>query len=134
MANYSYTLQTENIVVNVKPEYLELESSPIDNHYVWAYHIKIENKGSEAVQLITRYWHITDGKGLVQEVNGHGVVGLQPVIEPKSKFDYASSVSLTTPSGLMHGHYEFKTTDNTLKKALIPVFSLDSTEQLRMPN
>lgn len=134
MANYSYTLTTDFISVNVRPEYLEFESTPLDNHYAWGYHVKIENKGKEAVQLITRYWHITDGKGLVQEVNGHGVVGLQPIIEPNGKFEYSSSVALTTPSGMMHGHYELKTSDNRLFKALIPVFSLDSYEQIRMPN
>lgn len=130
-----YTLITNNITIKAKPEYMENESVPSERSYIWLYHITIENKGEESVQLMNRYWHITDGNGMVQEVRGPGVVGLQPVIMPYEKFEYSSSVSLITPTGIMHGHYEFlKTSDNTIFYAQIPVFSLDSTEQLKRPN
>ncbi len=134
MVTYSYSLQTGYIHISATPEYLDYESSALEGKYVWAYHIKIQNRGIEAIQLISRYWHICDGNGMVQEVRGHGVVGLQPVIEPNETFQYSSSVVLNTPTGLMHGSYEFKTSENLLIRASIPVFSLDSTEQVLMPN
>jgi len=98
------------------------------------YNIKITNNGKLPVQLISRFWHITDGKGMVQEVRGPGVVGAQPIIMPDEHFEYSSSVSLSTPTGIMHGEYEFRNNDETLFKAQIPVFSLDSTEAIRMAN
>lgn len=83
---------------------------------------------------MNRYWHITDGNGTVQEVRGPGVVGVQPVILPGEAYDYSSSVSLRTPTGIMHGEYEFKNADETMLYAQIPVFSLDSLEAIRMAN
>ncbi len=129
-----FTLRTGNIIVSAQPEYMTLESSPVDAQYIWVYHIKIKNNGKHAVQLLNRYWHITDGHGLVQEVHGSGVIGMQPVILPGEDFEYTSSVSLTTPTGMMHGTYEMKNSDETLENVLIPVFSLDSDETLRMAN
>lgn len=130
-----YTLVTNNISIKAKPEYLDSESMPSEHNYIWLYHISVENNGNHSIQLINRYWHITNGNGLVQEVRGPGVVGLQPVIKPHEKFDYTSSVNLTTPTGIMHGYYEFvNNSDNTIFYAQIPVFSLDSTEQLKRPN
>jgi ApaG protein len=110
------------------------ESSPGDGQFVWIYHIKIHNNGKSAVQVMNRYWHITDGKGMVQEVRGPGVVGLQPTIMPNEHFEYTSSVSLSTPTGLMHGTYEVRTTDERLLNVQIPVFSLDSAEAIRYAN
>ena len=129
-----YSTTTEDVIVYAEPEYLETESSSQDSIYVWLYHIRIENKSNQAIQVLNRYWHITDGKGLVQEVEGSGVVGLQPIIEPEQDFEYTSSVSLSTPTGMMHGYYEVKTGDGKLMQVIIPLFSLDSVEQLRMPN
>ncbi len=134
MATYSYSLQTEHVHISATPEYVEHESSNVEKRHVWAYHIKIQNKGAEPLQLISRYWHICDGNGMVQEVRGHGVVGLQPVIQPNEIFQYSSSVILNTPTGLMHGSYELKNPENLLIKASIPVFSLDSSDQVLMPN
>jgi ApaG protein len=129
-----YTLNTDFMTVSVQPEYLEYESSPIDHRHIWAYHIRIHNNGKHAVQVLNRYWHITDGHGLVQEVKGPGVIGLQPVILSGEHFDYTSSVNLSTPSGIMHGSYEIKTIGGDSFEIQIPVFSLDSAEQLLMPN
>ena len=80
MSNYSAT--TRDITVLVEPEFLEDRSSPIENHFVWAYHIRIENNGSDRVQLRTRYWRITDANGHEQEVRGPGVVGEEPILDP----------------------------------------------------
>ena len=129
-----FSLTTGSITVSAQPEYMEFESSPVEGQYVWIYHIKIHNNGNSAIQVMNRYWHITDGKGVVQEVRGPGVVGLQPMIMPGEHFEYTSSVSLNTPSGIMHGEYEIRNADESLMNVQIPVFSLDSTEQLRMPN
>jgi len=133
MANL-FTLSTGNITISAQPEYMEGESSPSDAQHVWMYHIRIKNKGKEAVQLLNRYWHITDGHGMVQEVRGPGVVGLQPVILPGEDFSYTSSVNLTTNTGMMHGNYEFKTLDKEIFVSQIPVFSLDSAEAIRLAN
>jgi ApaG protein len=129
-----FTVNTDSISVSAQPEYMEYESSPVEGQYVWVYHIKINNNGKSAVQVMNRYWHITDGRGMIQEVRGPGVVGLQPMIMPGEHFEYTSSVSLTTPTGIMHGEYEIRTTDERLLIVNIPVFSLDSAETLRYAN
>ena len=82
-----YSETTESIRVTVKPIFLEKQSSPIDNHYVWAYSVQIENMGEDQVQLLTRYWRITDAMGRMQEVHGAGVVGEQPILNPGESYD-----------------------------------------------
>src|SRR6187431_502818 len=77
---YQYELETKRIRVAVRPAYLDEQSSPEDDRYVWSYTVTIENRGAEPVQLLSRYWNIVDGAGRVQEVRGAGVVGAQPVI------------------------------------------------------
>ena len=86
-----YSETTRSITMTVRPFYLEQHSSPADNHYVWAYHVRIENGGGETVQLRSRHWQITDGDGRQQEVRGPGVVGEQPVLAPGESFEYTSS-------------------------------------------
>jgi ApaG protein len=100
-----YAETTRSIKVTVKPFYLEDQSSPAENHYVWAYHVRIENQGPEIVQLRRRHWRITDGLGRVQEVRGPGVVGEQPVLKPGEAYEYTSGTPLSTPSGIMVGSY-----------------------------
>ena len=85
-----YSKMTRSISIQVEPLYLEDQSSPEDDYFVWAYTIAIENTGSEVVQLKTRYWRITDANGHVEEVRGAGVVGEQPVLEPGESFEYTS--------------------------------------------
>jgi len=124
-----YSETTRSITVTVKPTYLEDQSSPGDNHYVWAYQVRIENHGGETVQLLRRYWRITDALGRVQEVRGAGVVGEQPVLEPGGSFEYTSGTPLPTPSGIMVGSYEMETRDGGSFEVAIPAFSLDSPHQ-----
>ena len=124
-----YSETTREITVRVEPIYLEDQSSPAENRYVWAYHVKIENGGSETVQLRRRYWHITDGQGRVQEVRGPGVVGEQPVLGPGESFEYTSGTPLPTPSGIMVGTYEMETRGGEAFSVRIPAFSLDSPHQ-----
>lgn len=129
-----YTSTTRAIKVTVVPTYLTEQSDPLEHHYVWAYTIQLENLGEETVQLINRYWHITDASGGVQEVRGAGVVGEQPVLEPGDTFQYTSGAALHTPSGIMTGTYEMVTDAGEGFMIDIPAFSLDSPEQVKRPN
>ncbi|MFB0923427.1 MAG: Co2+/Mg2+ efflux protein ApaG [Alphaproteobacteria bacterium] len=129
-----YTQKTKNISVTVTPIYLEDQSEPEEDHYVWAYQVRIENDGVETVQLRSRHWRITDANGLVQEVRGAGVVGEQPVLEPGETFEYTSGTPLNAPSGIMVGSYEMQTDDGDMIEVDIPAFSLDSPHQVVRPN
>jgi ApaG protein len=124
-----YSETTQSIKVTVKPTFLEDRSSPSDNHYVWAYHVRIENQGAETVQLRRRHWRITDAIGRVQEVRGPGVVGEQPVLNPGDSYEYTSGTPLNTPSGIMVGSYEMETRDGRSFAVAVPAFSLDSPHQ-----
>ena len=121
-----YSKTTKKINVTVKPYYLEDQSEPEDLHYVWAYKVTIDNQGMQKVQLVNRYWKITDANGTLQEVRGKGVVGEQPFLNPGEKFEYTSGTPLSTPSGFMGGHYEMETKTGEKFEAIIPQFSLDS--------
>jgi ApaG protein len=129
-----YSETTQSIRVTVKPVYLEDQSSPGENHYVWAYHVRIENMGEDTVQLRNRYWRITDSFGRVQEVRGAGVVGEEPVIAPGKSFEYTSGVPLPTPSGFMAGRYGMVTESGERFDIEIPAFSLDSQHASRTIN
>ena len=124
-----YKKRTRDINVPVKPFYLEDQSAPDENHFVWAYHVKIENNGIQTVQLRTRYWQITDADGRVQEVRGPGVVGEQPVLGPGDDFEYTSGTPLQTPSGIMVGTYQMEAPNGECFDVRIPAFSLDSPHQ-----
>ena len=129
-----YQEATNDIFVTVKPVYLEEQSSPEEDHYVWAYWVKIENQGSDTVQLRNRYWRITDSQGQVQEVRGAGVVGEQPVLKPGEAFEYTSGTPLSTPSGIMLGSYQMQRKDGATFDGTIPAFSLDSPYEGARPN
>jgi len=101
-----YEAVTRGIRVTVKPQFLADRSSAVDDRFFWAYTIEIANLGTATVQLKTRHWKITDGRGQMQEVRGPGVVGEQPVLKPGEKFEYTSGVPLSTPTGLMTGTYQ----------------------------
>ena len=120
---------TRNIAVTVEPFFLEDQSSPDEMHFVWAYHVRIENQGPQTVQLRNRYWRITDSMGRIQEVRGAGVVGEQPVLRPGEAFEYTSGTPLTTPSGIMVGTYQMESESGERFDVNIPAFSLDSPHQ-----
>jgi len=124
-----YEQTTEAISVSVEPIYLDDHSAPDENHYVWAYHVRIENRGQSTVQLLTRHWKITDSMGQIQEVRGDGVVGEQPVLDPGEVFEYTSGTPLATPSGIMAGSYHMLADGGRRFKVEIPPFSLDSPYQ-----
>jgi len=120
---------TRAITINVRPAFLEDQSSPEEGHFVWAYTIRIENAGGETVQLVNRHWQITDATGKVEEVRGPGVVGEQPVLAPGEAFEYTSGCPLTTPTGFMVGTYEMETAAGERFEVAIPLFSLDSPHE-----
>jgi ApaG protein len=129
-----YRAVTRQIEVLVEPEFLPERSSPENRQFFWAYSIAIVNEGNESVQLKTRHWIITDGRGQQQEVRGEGVVGEQPHIAPGERYEYTSGVPLTTPSGFMTGSYQLVTESGEKFDLAIPLFSLDSPDTKRTLN
>lgn len=111
-------------LVDVETRYVEGESDPEHERYVFAYTITISNRSELPGQLLNRHWFVTDAKNEVQEVQGPGVVGEQPRIEPGHAFRYTSAAVLTTPVGAMHGEYQFRRDDDSLFDVPIPAFSL----------
>ncbi len=134
MTNAVYKQTTGPIEIEARPFFLESESSPADHIYVWAYRISIANRGDEPLKLTHRHWRITDASGVTNIVEGEGVVGEQPLIQPGTKFEYTSGVPLKTPCGMMTGHYIILSQDGRTFEAAIPGFSLDSPFEQRRVN
>jgi ApaG protein len=114
-----YTLE-----IRIATRFLDEESEPEDDRYVFAYTIRILNLGKRPAQLLARHWLITDGNGKVEEVRGEGVVGEQPLIEPGEQFEYTSGAVLETAVGTMQGSYDMLGDDGTRFDAPIPPFTL----------
>lgn len=114
----------DTIVVSVKTTYVVAQSQPIEQRYVYAYTITIANRGDSTAQLISRHWRITDANDKLQEVQGIGVVGEQPVIEPGKSYTYTSGVILETETGMMEGTYHMRRDDGGMFDAPIPTFAL----------
>ncbi|WP_126172408.1 Co2+/Mg2+ efflux protein ApaG [Altericroceibacterium xinjiangense] len=113
---------TVRVAVNFMPE-----QSRIDvGKWFWVYHIRIENGREDTIQLLTRHWRITDARGVVNIVDGEGVVGEMPVLEPGRTHDYVSGCTLTTPHGSMEGHYTFHRESGGLFEAAVPFFPLSA--------
>jgi ApaG protein len=121
-----YSKTTKGVTVTVKPYFLDDQSSPNDNHYVWAYKVNINNQGIESLKLNHRTWIIIDGNGKVHQIQGEGVVGETPKIEPGEIFEYTSGTPLKTTSGIMQGYYLMTDDNGEDLKIDIPTFSLDS--------
>ncbi|MCF8470214.1 MAG: Co2+/Mg2+ efflux protein ApaG [Parvibaculum sp.] len=127
-----YSAMTRSINILVEPTYLDDQSEPEQDYYVWAYHVTIKNQGPETVRLRARYWKITDAAGHVHEVRGPGVVGEQPLLRPGETFEYTSGTPLGAPSGIMFGNYQMETDSGETFEVDIPAFSLDSPHASRM--
>lgn len=112
------------IAVEVFSEYMPDQSSAEDHRFVFAYHVRIENRGSLPAQLLSRHWIITDGNQKVQEVRGEGVIGEQPTILPGETYQYSSGTVLQTPVGSMKGSYQMVDTTGCHFDAPIPIFTL----------
>ena len=113
-----------NIDIKVTPAYIEEQSDPQRQHFVFSYTVNIHNCGDIPAKLLTRHWIITDGDGLVQEVRGDGVVGEQPYLKPGENFTYTSGTFMSTPVGAMRGSYQMVTDEGIQFDADIPSFTL----------
>jgi len=122
--------KTYSIQVEVETQYVEEQSLPDQDHYVFAYTITIHNSGSVPARLLTRHWIITDANNRVQEVKGEGVVGEQPHLKPGEKYRYTSGTMLETPVGTMRGSYQMRADDGVEFDAEIPTFTLSMPRTL----
>lgn len=123
-------IEKHQIDVHVRTAYVDNQSAPETNRYVFAYTITITNSGSVPAKLLTRHWVITDGNEKTQEVRGVGVVGEQPHLSPGMSFEYTSGTVLETPIGTMEGSYQMVADDGTEFDAEIPAFLLSTPRQL----
>jgi ApaG protein len=123
-ALFPFAQETRGITVRVSASYLPEQSNPAGARWFWAYHIRVENDGVMAVQLMTRHWIISDGRGDKHEVEGDGVVGEQPVILPGASYDYVSGCPLPTPSGSMVGSFGMVGEDGSTFDVAVPRFEL----------
>ena len=121
---FQHAATTDGVTVRVAVNYLPEQSHPEAAKWFWVYHIRIENGSHEALRLRTRHWRITDGRGMVNHVDGEGVVGEQPLFEPGQSHDYVSGCPLTTPVGSMEGFYTFHTAEGEPLEVRIPFFPL----------
>jgi len=115
---------TDSIRVSARAQYLEHQSSPSEERYVFVYTISIENLGRKTTRILTRHWLITDSDGGVHEVHGDGVIGEQPYIAPGAVHTYSSGTVIKTPVGTMQGTYGMLSNDKDAFDATIPVFRL----------
>ncbi len=120
-----YIATTRDVQITVWPEFIDSKSSALGDLFIWAYHVRVDNQSSDTIKLINRYWRIIDEKGVVQEVNGEGVIGEQPSIAAGASYQYSSGVHLRYHSGIMTGHYQMQKTDGEIFNVKIPTFSLD---------
>ena len=120
-----YKATTHGITVTAMPVYIDERSDPETSQYFWAYRISIENQSGKTVQLLSRYWHITDANGRVEEVRGEGVVGEQPVLKNGETYNYTSGCPLSTSSGIMVGNYLMTDNADNRFEIEIPAFPLD---------
>ncbi len=122
--------ELNNIKVDVETRYIEDQSNPEQNYYVFAYTITIKNKGRQNAQLLTRHWVITDSNSKIQEVRGDGVVGEQPLLKPGEQFVYTSGTMLETAVGTMKGSYQMLADDGSHFDAEIDEFVLSTPRVL----
>jgi ApaG protein len=124
------TEKSLSFVVTPYPNYLSDQSDPSHQKFIFSYEITITNESEEIVQLLTRYWRITDMTGKIEEVQGIGVIGMQPIIKPGKQFIYTSFCQLITPQGTMEGHYEMQTLEDKAFYIQIPKFILSAPSSI----
>jgi ApaG protein len=127
---YGSDTTTRGIRIEVSSHYLPERSAPQESQYLFAYHVRVSNVGSETAQLVSREWIITTAEGDVERVKGPGVVGEQPVLPPNAAFEYTSYCPLKTAVGSMHGSYQMVTADGERFDAEIAPFTLATPNSL----
>jgi ApaG protein len=115
---------SEGVEVTVETFYQKEYSNPLNHEFMFAYRITLENHNNFTVQLLKRHWFIFDSNGENREVEGEGVVGLQPILQPGQQFTYVSGCNLKTEMGKMQGHYEL-INQNTLQKLFVKIPSFE---------
>ncbi len=121
---FQHAAMTDGITVRVAVNFMPEQSRIEAGKWFWVYHIRIENDSDRTVQLLTRHWRIVDGRGMINLVEGDGVVGEQPILKPGQSHDYVSGCPLATPHGSMEGFYTFRAEDGDMFEAAIPYFPL----------
>lgn len=121
---------TRGIRVQVESTYVPDRSDPSEDQWYYSYRIRIENEGTERVQLLSRHWVIMDATGRTEEIHGPGVVGQQPVLSPGQSFEYTSFCPLSTSFGTMHGTYQMVNDANEQFDVEIAPFSLCEPHKL----
>jgi ApaG protein len=116
--------ETAGVRVNVRARFSPEHSSPAASRWFFLYTIRISNEGETAVQLLNRHWTIVDGTGHTEEVQGPGVVGEQPTLQPGQAFEYTSGCPLPTPFGSMAGSFDMQRADGTHFEAEVALFQL----------
>lgn len=129
-----YSAITNDVHIIATPAFSPDRSEPSENRYFWTYTIEIVNRGATSVQLLERFWRITDGNGRVETVRGPGVVGETPILQPGESFSYTSGCGLGTASGVMSGSYRMVDANGRAFEVEIPAFSLDSPMERRVLN
>ncbi len=123
---YVFEQKTDHIIVKLASIFMPRQSNVEDNVFVWFYQIRIENLSDTPCQLLSRCWNVIEGNGYAYCVEGEGVVGERPYLNPNQVYEYTSSFRLSTPSGFVSGHYILETKDQVHFKVNIPKSSLDS--------
>ena len=125
--------KTDLIKISTHTKYIPEQSDPANQKFIWSYEITIINNTEEIIQLLNRYWRITDMTGKVEEIQGVGVIGLQPIIKPSKQFIYISFCQLMMPQGTMEGQYEFQNLEEEHFAADIPKFILSAPASVTRP-
>jgi len=128
-ALFQHVATTSGVTVRVSVNFMPEQSRVEAGRWFWVYHIRLENHREDAVQLRTRHWRITDSRGMVNLVDGEGVVGETPLLLPGQSHDYVSGCELTVASGAMEGNYTFSRQDGSHFEVAIPHFPLAVTAE-----
>lgn len=123
---YSFERTTQGIAIHVTPVFVDQESRPEDDFYLWAYQVRIENQGVDTIRILDRQWSVIDARGMTKTITGAGVFEDQPVLKPGDAFEYTNTIPLSTTSGLISGKYALEANKGDILEVEAPVFSLDS--------
>jgi ApaG protein len=134
MMGMLYEKATEGIRVWVRPRFSLAQSDPAEGTFVFSYQIGLANEGGQAAQLLFRHWRIHDSAAGDSLVDGEGVIGEQPLLQPGGRHEYSSYCVLRSPVGYMEGHYTFERPDGTRFRVEVPRFQLSGPLVLPNPN